>query len=115
MFENDKNLFDNNRMIHGKQIDKYRQRLEQEGMEDQDMSMKDMERMKQLLEEKKNKSGFLKAEKKIGSGKVEKMNKISGQGVTRTKKISQQQDEVIVKVLCKEGTCIGMCFFVVFD
>jgi hypothetical protein len=53
------------------------------------MSMKDMERMKQLLEEKKSKGGFLQAEKKIGSGKVEKMHKNIGIDATRTKKISQ--------------------------
>lgn len=53
------------------------------------MSMKDMEKMKKFLEEKKSKSGFLKAEKKIGSGKVEKKNKNIGIDATRTKKISQ--------------------------
>ncbi|MDD3413469.1 MAG: hypothetical protein PHY47_05660 [Lachnospiraceae bacterium] len=51
--------------------------------------MKDMEKMKKLLEEKKSKDGFLKKEKKIGSGKVEKMNKNIGIDSTRTKKISQ--------------------------
>lgn len=53
------------------------------------MSMKDMERMKKLLEEKKAKGGFLQDEKKVGSGKVEKRNKNVGMGYTRTKKISQ--------------------------
>ncbi len=53
------------------------------------MSIKDMDRMKQLLEEKKAQNGFLKAEKKIGSGKVEKKNKNIGLEFTRTKKISQ--------------------------
>lgn len=53
------------------------------------MSMKDMERMKKLLEEKKKKAGFLQAEKKVGSGKVEKRNKNIGIDATRTKKISQ--------------------------
>lgn len=53
------------------------------------MSMKDMERMNQLLEEKKSKGGFLQEEKKVGSGKVEKMHKNIGIGSTRTKKISQ--------------------------
>lgn len=53
------------------------------------MSMKDMERMKKLLEEKKSKGGFLPDEKMIGSGKVEKKNKNIGMGYTRTKKISQ--------------------------
>ena len=53
------------------------------------MSMKDMERMKKLLEEKKSKGGFLQEEKKIGSGKVEKMNKNIETDSERTKKISQ--------------------------
>ncbi len=53
------------------------------------MSMKDMEKMKKLIEEKKSKVGFLQEEKKIGVGKVEKMNKNIGLGSTRTKKISQ--------------------------
>lgn len=53
------------------------------------MAMKDMERMKQLLEEKKSKVSVLKDEKKIGSGKVEKRNKNIGIDSTRTKKISQ--------------------------
>ncbi len=53
------------------------------------MAMKDMERMKQLLEEKKSKVSALKDEKKIGSGKVEKRNKNIGIDSTRTKKISQ--------------------------
>lgn len=53
------------------------------------MSMKDMEKMKKLVEEKKSKGNFFNAEKKIGSGKVEKMNKNIGLDSTRTKKISQ--------------------------
>ncbi len=53
------------------------------------MSMKDMERMKKLIEEKKSKGGFLQEEKKVGSGKVEKMNKNIGMEFTRTYKISQ--------------------------
>lgn len=53
------------------------------------MSSKDMEKMKELLAEKKAKEGFLKAEKKIGAGWVEKANKNKGNGPTRTKKISQ--------------------------
>ncbi len=53
------------------------------------MSMKDMERIKKLLEEKKTKNGFLQEEKKVGSGKVEKMNKNIGIESTRTNKISQ--------------------------
>lgn len=53
------------------------------------MDNKKMEKMKQLLEEKKAKEGYLQAEKKVGSGIVEKMNKNKGNGPTRTKKISQ--------------------------
>lgn len=53
------------------------------------MSIKDMERMKQLIEEKKQKRGFLAAEKKVGSGRVEKSNKSLGIDSERTKKISQ--------------------------
>lgn len=53
------------------------------------MSMKDMERLKKLLEEKKAKGNFLQEEKKIGSGKVEKMNKNIGIDSSRTNKISQ--------------------------
>jgi hypothetical protein len=53
------------------------------------MSIKDMERMKKLIEEKKAKGGYLQAEKKVGSGKVEKKNKNIGLDFTRTKKISQ--------------------------
>lgn len=53
------------------------------------MSMKDMDRMKKLLEEKKAKGAFLQEEKKIGSGVVEKKNKNIGLEFTRTKKISQ--------------------------
>lgn len=53
------------------------------------MSMKDIEQMKQFIENKKSKEGFLQAEKKIGVGKVEKMNKNIGIDSTRTKKISQ--------------------------
>ena len=53
------------------------------------MAMKDMDKMKKLIEEKKNKHGILPDEKKIGSGKVEKMNKNIGLDFTRTKKISQ--------------------------
>lgn len=52
------------------------------------MSIKDMERMKKLIEEKKAKGGFLQAEKKIGSGKVEKMNRSIGIDSTRPNKIS---------------------------
>jgi hypothetical protein len=58
-------------------------------MEEYNMAMKDMERMKQILEEKKAKGSFLQNEKKIGSGKVEKKNKNIGLEFTRTKKISQ--------------------------
>lgn len=53
------------------------------------MAKKDMERLKELLEEKKKKNGYLSEEKKIGSGKVEKKNKNIGIDSTRTKKISQ--------------------------
>ena len=53
------------------------------------MSMKDMEKMKKFLDEKKSKGSYLQVEKKIGSGKVEKMNKNIGIDSTRTKKISQ--------------------------
>ncbi|BCN29223.1 hypothetical protein [Anaeromicropila herbilytica] len=53
------------------------------------MSMKDMERMKKLIEEKKAKGGYLQPEKKLGSGKVEKRNKNIGIDSERTKKISQ--------------------------
>ena len=53
------------------------------------MSMKDIERMKKLIDEKKSKGGYLPDERKIGSGKVEKMNKNIGLDFTRTKKISQ--------------------------
>lgn len=53
------------------------------------MSMKDMEKLKKLLDEKKNKGKFLQEEKKVGSGEVEKRNKNIGLSYTRTKKISQ--------------------------
>ena len=53
------------------------------------MEMKDIERMKKIIDEKKAKGGFLPDEKKIGSGKVEKKNKNIGLDFTRTKKISQ--------------------------
>lgn len=53
------------------------------------MAMKDIEKMKKFLEEKKSKVNYYQAEKKIGSGKVEKMNKNIGLDATRTKKISQ--------------------------
>lgn len=53
------------------------------------MAMKDMERLKQLIQDKKMKVGFLGEEKKVGSGKIEKMNKNLDSGGTRTKKISQ--------------------------
>lgn len=58
-------------------------------MEDYDMSMKDMERMKQLLEEKKGKSNFFYGEKKIGVGKVQQRHKNINTDFERTKKISQ--------------------------
>lgn len=53
------------------------------------MAMKDMEKMKKFLVDKKSKGAFLQAEKKIGSGKVEKMNKNIGIDSTRPNKISQ--------------------------
>lgn len=53
------------------------------------MSLQDIEKMKQLIAEKKTKAGFLKEEKKIGSGKVEKKNRTISLDVARTKKISQ--------------------------
>lgn len=53
------------------------------------MSMKDIEKMKKLLEEKKNKARFLQEEKKIGVGKVQKRHKNIGIDSERTKKISQ--------------------------
>ena len=46
---------------------------------------KNMERMQQLIDEKKNKSGYLQAEKKIGSGRIEKVNKNKGNGPAKTK------------------------------
>lgn len=52
------------------------------------MSMKDIEKMKKLLEEKKNKTSFLQNERKIGVGKVEKSHKNIGTDSERTKKIS---------------------------
>jgi len=58
-------------------------------LEEDEMSMKDIEKMKKLLEEKKSKGAFLQAEKKIGCGKVEKRNKNIGIEFTRTHKISQ--------------------------
>jgi len=48
-----------------------------------------IEKMKQLIADKKAKGGYLKGEKKIGSGKVEEMNKSVGLQTTRSKKISQ--------------------------
>lgn len=52
------------------------------------MSIKDIEKMKKLLEEKKNKAKFLQEEKKIGVGKVEKRHKNINTEYERTKKIS---------------------------
>lgn len=46
---------------------------------------KNMERMQELIEEKKNKPAYLQAEKKIGSGRVEKVNKNKGNGPAKTK------------------------------
>lgn len=53
------------------------------------MSIKDMDRMRELLEKKKTKSNFFGGESVIGSGKVEKKNKNIGTDNERTKKISQ--------------------------
>ncbi len=53
------------------------------------MSMKDMDKMKQLIEEKKSKSNFFYGEKKIGVGKVQQRHKNIGTDSERTKKISR--------------------------
>lgn len=56
------------------------------------MSTKDIEKMKEFLENKKVKTStnkYGKAENKIGSGKVERTNTQFGNKTTRTKKISQ--------------------------
>jgi len=53
------------------------------------MSMKDMEQMKKLIDEKKSKGVSLQDDNKVGNGKVEKKNKNIGLDFTRTKKISQ--------------------------
>jgi len=53
------------------------------------MSMKDIDRMKKLIDEKKSKGSYLQDESKIGNGRVEKMHKNIGLDSTRTKKISQ--------------------------
>lgn len=53
------------------------------------MSVKDIERMKQLLEEKKGKCNFFHGEKKIGVGKVQQRHKNINTDSERTKKISQ--------------------------
>ena len=52
------------------------------------MSMKDMERMKQLLEEKKKKENFFHGEKKIGVGKVQQRHRSMGQEFKRSEPIS---------------------------
>ncbi len=52
------------------------------------MSMKDMKKMKELIEAKKSRAKFLQEEKKIGVGKVEKSHKNINTGAERTKKIS---------------------------
>lgn len=52
------------------------------------MAMKDMEKMKELIQAKKNKVNFLQSEKKIGVGKVEKSHKNINTEYERTKKIS---------------------------
>lgn len=53
------------------------------------MSKKDLEKMKKLLEEKKEKVKFLQEEKKVGSGRVEKGNKNIRIGWEGSKKISR--------------------------
>jgi len=58
-------------------------------MEECKMSMKDMEQMKKLIDEKKSKGVSLQDDNKVGNGKVEKKNKNIGLDFTRTKKISQ--------------------------
>jgi hypothetical protein len=58
-------------------------------MEEYKMSMKDMDKMKQLLEEKKSQSNFFYGEKKIGVGKVQQRHKNIGTDSERTKKISR--------------------------
>ena len=52
------------------------------------MAAKDMERMKQVLAEKKAKQNFFGAGKKIGVGKVQQGHKNIGTDAERTKKIS---------------------------
>lgn len=52
------------------------------------MSLKDIEKMKELIEAKKNKVSILQSEKKIGVGKVEKSHKNINTEYERTKKIS---------------------------
>lgn len=53
------------------------------------MSVKDIEKMKEFLKEKKSKDSFLQNEKKVGVGKIEKGNKSLGIDSERTFKISQ--------------------------
>lgn len=53
------------------------------------MSMKDIERLKQVLAEKRAKPDFFHGEKKIGVGKVQQRHKNINAGAERTKKISQ--------------------------
>lgn len=54
------------------------------------MSQKNIDKMKQLIEEKKNPEKFGSESKKVGNGFVEKMNKKKkNQGGTRGKKIGQ--------------------------
>lgn len=52
------------------------------------MSMKDIEKMKEFIKEKKSKGSFLPNEKKIGVGKIEKGNRMLGIDSERTNKIS---------------------------
>ncbi|MEG2513640.1 MAG: hypothetical protein RSA52_10300 [Acetivibrio sp.] len=53
------------------------------------MTANDIEKMKQIIEEKKTKENFFYGEKKIGVGKVQQRHKNIDTDSERTKKISQ--------------------------
>ena len=53
------------------------------------MASKDIEKMKQLIDEKKGKCNYFYGEKKIGVGKVQQRHKNINTDSERTKKISQ--------------------------
>lgn len=53
------------------------------------MSLKDIEKMKKFLEEKKAKDSLFQKDNKLGNGRVEKSNRKIGTDSERTKKISQ--------------------------